>query len=153
MKSVFGDHKTFQDAFIHFLLADVLFAAFLGGSIEFIILFIFRSKALFAFQGFGGMVVEAAVTWLSVFLSARMMRRTRHHDSIGIAVMATGFSLLTALIAAPYLGFFSEISHAPLIYLVLKEALHTSVFYSATMVYFSGMSIHSLFKEASSQTA
>ncbi len=143
---IFGDSKTFRDGLLHYLLAGVLFAAFLGGSISFVILFFMRQQALFLFQGVWGMIIEGVITWLAVMLSARLMNRNREHDVIGMALVATGFALIASLVALPYLHFFSVISRSTTTYLFLKEALHICIFYSATMLYFSGASSRSLLK-------
>jgi hypothetical protein len=74
------------------------------------------------------------------------MRRNRTADSFGLALVATGFSLMVALVALPYLEFFSELSRMPTTYLFLKEGLHTCVFYSATIIYASGFTLRGLLK-------
>jgi hypothetical protein len=147
MKSVFGDRKTIRDGFIHFFLADVIFAAFIGGSLEFIILFTLRNRALFLFHGVPGIVIEGLVTWFSVLLSAKIMQRERTIDSIGLAFIATGFSVASALIALPYIGFFSQISKVSTLYLIIKESLHASLFYTSSLLYFSDISLRSLLKD------
>jgi hypothetical protein len=151
MKAIFGDKKTVRDGFIHFLFADVIFAAFLGGSIQFVILFALRGDALFLFQGVGGIVIEALVIWGSVVLSARCMRRARTHDSLGIAFVSTGLSICAALLILPYLGFISELSRVTGLYLFIKQSVHVCVFYTATIIYFSGLSARNLLKDQASQ--
>jgi hypothetical protein len=146
--TIFGDRKTFRDALLHYLVADVLFSAFLGGSVSFVILFFMRQQALFLFQGVWGMVIESTVTWLSVMLSVRLLNRTRTDDVIGMTFIATGFGIIASLVALPYIHFFSVISRSSTTYLFLKEALHIAIFYSATMIYFSGSSLKSLLKNA-----
>jgi hypothetical protein len=143
---MFGDSKTFRDGLLHYLIADVLFSAFLGGSVSFVILFFMRQQALFLFQGVWGMVIESVVTWLSVMLSVRLMNRTRDHDVLGMTFVATGCALIASFVALPYLHFFSVISRSSTTYLFLKEALHIAVFYSATVMYFNGITFKSLLK-------
>ena len=150
MKEALGDTKTLKDGFIHFIVADVILAAFLGGSLEFVILFFMKYRALFLFHGIGGIVVESVVTWLSVMMSARLMRRSRDADAMGIALIATTFSVISTLVVLPYIAFFSEISRVTELYLFIKEALHACIFYTATMIYFSGFSPTVLLKKPSS---
>ncbi|MCC2630401.1 MAG: hypothetical protein K0S38_210 [Candidatus Paceibacter sp.] len=150
MKAVFGDKKTIRDGFIHFLLADVIFAAFLGGSIEFFILFALRGDALFMFQGIGGIIIEALVIWGSVFLSARCMQRKRTDDILGIAGVSTGLALLAALLVIPYSTFISDLARVSGLYLFIKQSLHVCIFYTATIFYFSGLSARGLLKDQSS---
>ena len=153
MKSILGDTRTVKDGVIHFFLADVILAAFLGGSIEFIILFFMKDRALFLFHGAGGVLVESVVTWLSVYLSARLMHRTQSGDSLGIALISTGLSIVSTLIVLPYIVFFAEISRVTEMYLFIKEAMHACIFYTATMIYFSGLSPKALLKDIPSHVA
>jgi hypothetical protein len=153
MKAIFGDSKTFRDGLLHYLLAGVLFSAFLGGSISFVILFFLRRQALFMFQGVTGVIIEAAITWCAVIISARLMRRNRDNDVLGMTLIATGFALLVSLVALPYIHFFSVISRSSEIYLFIKEAVNICVFYTATIIYFSGSSLKALLKGNTSQTA
>lgn len=147
MKSVFGDSKTVRDGLIHYLLAEVLFAAFLGGSIQFIILVTLKGYALFAFQGIWGMLMDLTITWCSVLLSVSLMSRKQKIDSVGVAFTSTTFLLAVAAVSIPYLHILSAMSRVDISYLVMKEALHTCVFYTSTLIYFSGFSVRSLLKE------
>jgi hypothetical protein len=147
MKNYLGDYTTVRDACLHFFVADIMLSAVLGGSLEFIILFFAHSNALFLLHGSVGVVVESVVTWVSVLLSARLMRRMRNADSLGIALVSTSLSIFSTLIVVPYITYFSQVSPLTGSYLFIKEALHACIFYTATMIYFSGYSPRSLMIE------